>query len=52
MDDPELKKYKIGPAYSPLNEVALTSGWGSPERSSNNAYNDRYEALSKITPTR
>jgi hypothetical protein len=52
MNDPKLKKYKMGPAYSPLNEVALTSGWCTPERSASNAYNDRYEALSKIAPNR
>jgi hypothetical protein len=48
MDDPELKKFKFGPAYSPLNEVVLTSDWCAPEKTSSNAYNDRYEALSKI----
>jgi len=48
MADPELKKFGIGPAYSPLNEFALTSDWCVAERSSSNAYNDRYEALSKI----
>ncbi len=50
MNDPELKKYGAGPVCSPLNETALTSGWCFPKRSSSNAYNDRYEALSKIAP--
>lgn len=48
MTDPELKKFEFGPAYSPLNEIALTSDWCVAERSSSNAYNDRYEALSRI----
>ncbi len=52
INDPELKKYVTGPAYSPLNEAALMSGWCSPKISSSNAYNDRYEALSKIAPRR
>ncbi len=52
MNAPELKKYKMGTAYSPLNETVLTSGWCIPEKSANNAYNDRYEALSKIAPNR
>ncbi len=50
MNDPEMKKVITGPSYSPLNEGALTSGWCTPSRSSTNAYNDRYEALSKIAP--
>jgi hypothetical protein len=52
MNDPELKGSITGPSYSPLNEGALTSGWCTPERSSSNAYNDRYGALSKIAPNR
>jgi hypothetical protein len=52
MNDPEMKKYITSPSYSPLNEGALTSGWCTPERSSSNAYNDRYEELSKIAPHR
>jgi hypothetical protein len=52
MNDPEMKKFVTGPSYSPLNESALTSGWCTPERSPSNAYNDRYEALSKISPKR
>jgi len=52
MNDPEMKKYITSPSYSPLNEGALTSGWCTPERSSSNAYNDRYEELSKIAPNR
>jgi hypothetical protein len=52
MNDPELKKYETGPAYSSLNEAALMSGWCSSKRSSSNTYNDRYEALSKIAPKR
>ncbi len=52
MNDPELKKYGTGPAYSSLNEAALMSGWCSSKRSSSNAYNDRYEALSKIASKR
>ncbi len=52
MNDAEMKKFITGPSYSPLNEGALTSGWCTPERSSTNAYNDRYEALSKIAPKR
>lgn len=51
-NDPEMKKFITGPSYSPLNEGALTSGWCTPERSPSNAYNDRYEALSKIAPKR
>lgn len=49
MNDPEMKKFITGPSYSPLNEAALTSGWCIPERASGNAYNDRYETLSKIS---
>jgi hypothetical protein len=52
MKDPEMKKYITSPSYSPLNEGALTSGWCTPERSSSNSYNDRYEELSKIAPHR
>lgn len=52
MNDPEMQKSITGPSYSPLNEGALTSGWCTPEKSSSNAYNDRYEALSKIAPNR
>ncbi len=52
MNDPEMKKVITGPSYSPLNEGALTSGWCTPARSSANAYNDRYEALSKVAPHR
>jgi len=52
VNDPEMKKFITGPSYSPLNECALTSGWCIPERSSSNAYNDRYEALSKLAPKR
>ncbi len=52
MNAPEMKKIITGPSYSPLNEAALTSGWCTPERSSSNAYNDRYEALSKLAPKR
>lgn len=52
MNDPEMKEFITGPSYSVLNEAALTSGWCTPERSSSNAYNDRYEALSKIAPNR
>ncbi len=52
MSDPELKKYKMGPAYSSLNETVLTSGWCIPDKSASNAYNDRYDALSKIAPNR
>ena len=52
MDDPEMKNFITGPSYSPLNEGALTSGWCTSERTSSNAYNDRYEALSKIAPKR
>jgi hypothetical protein len=52
MNDPEMKKFITGPSSSPLNEGALTSGWCIPERSSNNACNDRYEALSKLAPKR
>ena len=48
MNDPEMKKYITSPSYSPLNEGALTSGWCTQEKSSSNAYNERYEALSKI----
>lgn len=48
MNDPEMKKFIRSPSYSLLNETALMSGWCTPERSSSNAYNDRYEALSKI----
>ncbi len=52
MNDPEMKKFITGPSYSPLNEGALTSGWCTSERSPSNAYNDRYEALSKIASHR
>ena len=52
VNDPELKKYDLGPSYTALNETVLINGWCSPERSSSNAYNDRYAALSKIRTNR
>ncbi len=48
MNDPEMEKFIASPSYSPLNEVALTSGWCTPEKSIYNAYYERYEALSKL----
>jgi hypothetical protein len=48
MNDPELKGIVNGPAYSPLNEVALTSGWCIPIETPHNKYFKRYVALSKL----
>ncbi|GEM_PF-5374461 len=48
MNDPELKGIVNGPTYSPLNEVALTSGWCIPIETPHNKYFNRYVALSEL----
>ena len=49
MNDPEMKKYSIGPSFSGMNDIVILNNWCEIDTESTSRYLSRYAALEKIS---
>jgi hypothetical protein len=49
MNDPDMKKYSIGPSFSGMNDTVILNNWCEIDPENNSRYLSRYVALERIS---